>query len=192
MERPDEFARNAAGRGRRPGRAERVKELWDNGVDSSVSLDQEPRCIWCYLHRSRGRGRQGATFRPMSTASTRKIVPAALFGDATGFPEPPPKEFKKQPAVRRSRRLDARRAARHRRERLHARDGDGRLARDGGGLRFYFFACASSHDLVASVSILSKLPSVVISVMAWPNLSASAVQGDFLEKATNISAVSSA
>src|SRR3990170_2542409 len=53
-------------------------------------------------------------------------------------------------------------------------------------------ACAASHALVASVNIVSKLPSVVISVMAWPNLSARAVQGDFFEKATNISAVSSA
>jgi hypothetical protein len=60
-----------------------------------------------------------------------------------------------------------------------------RVARQG-------FACAASQASVALASIASKLPSVVISVIAWPNLSASAVQGDFLEKATNISAVTSA
>ena len=63
----------------------------------------------------------------MSYGLDRKLA-AALFGDTTGFPLPPPEP--KQP---RSGEADASTpadlAAYHRRQRLHARDGDGRLAR---------------------------------------------------------------
>src|SRR4249919_1908768 len=47
---------------------------------------------------------------------------------------------------------------------------------------------AASQALVASCNIVSKLPFVVISVMPWLKPGAKERQGDFLEKATNISA----
>ena len=104
--------------------ASKVKELWDKGINSSVALDQKIPVHMIYFtavvdeagkvdFRRRLRARPQAGCRAVRRRHR-------LSGAAAGAEEA---------AIRRSRRLDTRRAAYHRRQRLHARDGDGRLAR---------------------------------------------------------------
>ena len=124
MEKPDKFAAILLAEDK-GWPAERVKELWDNGVNSSVSLEQKIPVHMVYFTAVADEGGKVGPFgRCLWAGPEDGCRPVRrrdrLSGAATGV---------EAAAVRRSRRLDARRAAHHRRQRFYARDGDGRLAR---------------------------------------------------------------
>jgi murein L,D-transpeptidase YcbB/YkuD len=93
MEKPDKFAAvllaesNGLGEGR-------IKELWDKGVNSSVALERKIPVHMVYFTAVADEGGKVENFTDVYGLD-RKMA-AAMFGDATGFPEPPP-ESKKPP-----------------------------------------------------------------------------------------------
>lgn len=74
--------------------AARVKELWDKGDNSSVSLDKKIPVHMVYFTAVVDDGGKVDTFADVYGLD-RKLA-AALFGDATGFPQPPPEPPKDQ------------------------------------------------------------------------------------------------
>jgi murein L,D-transpeptidase YcbB/YkuD len=74
--------------------AARVKELWDKGDNSSVSLDKKIPVHMVYFTAVVDDGGKVETFGDVYGLD-RKLA-AALFGDATGFPQPPPEPPKQQ------------------------------------------------------------------------------------------------
>jgi murein L,D-transpeptidase YcbB/YkuD len=74
--------------------AARVKELWDKGDNSSVSLDKKIPVHMVYFTSVVDDGGKVEIFDDVYGLD-RKLA-AALFGDATGFPQPPPEPPKQQ------------------------------------------------------------------------------------------------
>jgi murein L,D-transpeptidase YcbB/YkuD len=72
----------------------RVKELWDNGNNSSVPLDKKIPVHMVYFTAVVNDDGKVETFADVYGLD-RKLA-AALFGDATGFPQPPPEPPKRQ------------------------------------------------------------------------------------------------
>ena len=70
-----------------------MKELWDNGVYSSVALDKKISVHMVYFTAVAYAG--GKVDVSADVYGLDRKMAAALFGDATGFPEPPPES--KQP-----------------------------------------------------------------------------------------------
>ena len=86
-----------------------VKELWDKGINSASSWSKKiPVHMVYFTSVADDKGKVGHL--PMSMVSTASS-PSALFGDAKGFPAPPPEPKKplageadaSTPAARRSR-----------------------------------------------------------------------------------------
>ena len=92
MEKPDKFAAILLAEDK-GWPAERVKELWDNGVNSSVALDKKIPVHMVYFTAVADEG--GKVDVSADVYGLDRKMAAALFGDATGFPEPPPES--KQP-----------------------------------------------------------------------------------------------
>ena len=92
MEKPDKFAAILLAEDK-GWPAERVKELWDNGVNSSVALDKKIPVHMVYFTAVAYAG--GKVDVSADVYGLDRKMAAALFGDATGFPEPPPES--KQP-----------------------------------------------------------------------------------------------
>ena len=74
---------------------DRVKELWDKGVNSSIALEREIPVHMIYFTAVADEGGKVETFAD-AYGLDRKLA-LALFGDATGFPQPPPEPPKKEP-----------------------------------------------------------------------------------------------
>lgn len=74
--------------------ADRVKELWDKGDNSSVTLDKKIPVHMVYFTAVVDDSGKVETFADVYGLD-RKLA-AALFGDATGFPQPPPEPPKQQ------------------------------------------------------------------------------------------------
>jgi L,D-transpeptidase YcbB len=87
MEKPDKFAQVllAADKG---WSESKVKELWDNGLNAAVSIDGKIPVHMVYFTAVAGDDGKVSTFRDVYGLD-RKLA-AALFGDTTGFPPPPP------------------------------------------------------------------------------------------------------
>jgi L,D-transpeptidase YcbB len=93
MEKPDQFAGVLLAEDK-GWPASRVKDLWDNSVNSPVALDHNiPVHLTYFTAVVDGTGKV-ATY-PDLYGLDRKVA-TALFGDATGFPMPPPKPKKPQ------------------------------------------------------------------------------------------------
>jgi L,D-transpeptidase YcbB len=93
MEKPDQFAGVLLAEDK-GWPASRVKDLWDNSVNSPVALDHNiPVHLTYFTALVDGTGKV-ATY-PDLYGLDRKVA-TALFGDATGFPMPPPKPKKPQ------------------------------------------------------------------------------------------------
>jgi murein L,D-transpeptidase YcbB/YkuD len=94
MEKPDRFAEIllAEDKGWAPAR---VKELWDNGVNSSVSLDKKIPVHVVYF--TAVVDESGKVETSADVYGLDRKLASALFGDTTGFPAPPP-ESKQPPA----------------------------------------------------------------------------------------------
>jgi murein L,D-transpeptidase YcbB/YkuD len=92
MEKPDRFAATLLAEDK-GWPAERVKELWDNGVNSSVSLDKNIPVHMVYFTAVADEA--GKVELSADVYGLDRKMAVALFGDATGFPEPPPES--KQP-----------------------------------------------------------------------------------------------
>jgi L,D-transpeptidase YcbB len=74
--------------------ADRVKELWDKGDNSSVALDKKIPVHMVYFTAVADDSGKVETFADVYGLD-RKLA-AAMFGDATGFPQPPPEPPKSQ------------------------------------------------------------------------------------------------
>jgi murein L,D-transpeptidase YcbB/YkuD len=74
--------------------AAKVKELWDKGDNSSVALDKKIPVHMVYFTSVVDDDGKVETFADVYGLD-RKLA-AALFGDATGFPQPPPEPPKEQ------------------------------------------------------------------------------------------------
>jgi murein L,D-transpeptidase YcbB/YkuD len=87
MEKPDKFAQVllAADKG---WSESKVKELWDNGLNAAVSIEGKIPVHMVYFTAVAGDDGKVSTFRDVYGLD-RKLA-AALFGDTTGFPPPPP------------------------------------------------------------------------------------------------------
>jgi len=94
MEKPDKFAAlllaesNGIGEGR-------IKELWDKGVNSSVALERKFPVHMVYFTAVAEESGKVETFADVYGLDRKLAI--ALFGDATGFPQPPPES--KQPPL---------------------------------------------------------------------------------------------
>ncbi len=94
MEKPDKFAAlllaesNGIGEGR-------IKELWDKSVNSSVALERKFSVHMVYFTAVAEESGKVETFADVYGLDRKLAV--ALFGDATGFPQPPPES--KQPPL---------------------------------------------------------------------------------------------
>ncbi len=87
MEKPDKFA--AALLAEDKGwTGERVKELWDNGVNSAIALDKKIPVHMVYF--TAVADESGKVDTSADVYGLDRKMAAALFGDATGFPQPPP------------------------------------------------------------------------------------------------------
>ena len=75
--------------------APRVDELWEKGVNSSVSLDKKIPVHMVYF--TAVADENGKVDTSADVYGLDRKMAAALFGDATGFPPPPP-ELKQPPA----------------------------------------------------------------------------------------------
>ena len=94
MEKPDKFASILLAESN--GWAEgRMKELWDKGVNSSVALERKFPVHMVYFTAVADEGGKVETFTDVYGLDRKLAV--ALFGDATGFPQPPPES--KQPPL---------------------------------------------------------------------------------------------
>ena len=94
MEKPDRFAEVLLAESNGFTK-DRVKDLWDNGVNSSVSLEREIPVHMIYFTAVADEESKVETFADVYGLD-RKLA-LAMFGDATGFPEPPPEPPKKEP-----------------------------------------------------------------------------------------------
>jgi L,D-transpeptidase YcbB len=68
--------------------ASKVKDLWDNGVNSAVGLDADPPVHTTYFTAVVDEDGKVSTFTDLYGLDRKHAV--ALFGTAQGFPEPPP------------------------------------------------------------------------------------------------------
>jgi murein L,D-transpeptidase YcbB/YkuD len=94
MEKPEEFASVLLGEANGVTEA-RIKELWDKGVNSSVALERKIPVHMVYFTAVADEGGKVDNFADVYGLD-RKMA-AAMFGDATGFPQPPPES--KQPPL---------------------------------------------------------------------------------------------
>ena len=101
----------------------RVKELWNGGNNASVALERKFPVHMVYFTAVVGDDGKVETFADVYGLDRKLAV--AMFGDATGFPEPPPE--KQEPPLGRVRRFDAGCAAHDGRQRHGA--GDARVPR---------------------------------------------------------------
>jgi len=93
MEKPDRFAEVLLAQSNGVSK-ERVKELWDSGVNSAVALERQFPVHMVYFTAVADESGKVETFADVYGLD-RKLA-LALFGDATGFPEPPPEPPKSQ------------------------------------------------------------------------------------------------
>jgi murein L,D-transpeptidase YcbB/YkuD len=77
--------------------ASKVKDLWDKGVNNPVTLDKTPPVHTTYFTVVVDDQGKVATFGDLYGLDRKMAV--ALFGDAKGFPEPPPEPEQKNGAV---------------------------------------------------------------------------------------------
>jgi len=68
--------------------ASKVKDLWDNSVNSAVTLDHQIPVHLTYFTAVVDETGKVATFTDLYGLDNKLAV--ALFGDAKGFPKPPP------------------------------------------------------------------------------------------------------
>ena len=94
MEKPDRFAEVLLAESN-GWTGDRIKELWDKGVNSSVALERKIPVHMVYFTAVADESGKVETFADVYGLD-RKLA-AALFGDATGFPQPPPES--KQPPL---------------------------------------------------------------------------------------------
>ena len=94
MEKPDRFAEVLLAEGN-GWTGDRIKELWVKGVNSSVALERKIPVHMVYFTAVADESGKVETFADVYGLD-RKLA-AALFGDATGFPQPPPES--KQPPL---------------------------------------------------------------------------------------------
>jgi murein L,D-transpeptidase YcbB/YkuD len=94
MEKPDKFASILLAESNGIAEA-RIKELWDKGANSSVALERKVPVHMVYFTAVADESGKVETFADVYGLD-RKLA-LALFGDATGFPEPPPES--KQPPL---------------------------------------------------------------------------------------------
>jgi murein L,D-transpeptidase YcbB/YkuD len=94
MEKPDKFASVLLAESNGWGDS-RMKELWDKGVNSSVALERKFPVHMAYFTAVADEAGKVETFADVYGLDRKLAV--ALFGDATGFPQPPP-ESKQPPA----------------------------------------------------------------------------------------------
>ena len=87
MEKPDRFAELLLAESN-GWPASRVKELWDNGVSSSVALEKKIPVHMVYFTAVVDESGKVETSADVYGLDNK--LAAALFGDATGFPMPPP------------------------------------------------------------------------------------------------------
>jgi L,D-transpeptidase YcbB len=92
MEKPDKFAAVLLAESNGVGEA-RVKELWNGGNNASVALERKFPVHMVYFTAVVGDDGKVDTFADVYGLDRKLAV--AMFGDATGFPEPPPE--KKEP-----------------------------------------------------------------------------------------------
>ncbi len=96
MQRPQQFAELMLAEDKEwP--ASKVKDLWDKGVNSPVTLDKTPPVHTTYFTVVVDDQGKVATFGDLYGIDRKMAV--ALFGDAKGFPEPPPEPKQKDSAV---------------------------------------------------------------------------------------------
>ena len=120
MEKPDRFAEVLLAEGN-GWTEDRIKELWDKGVNSSVALERKIPVHMVYFTAVADESGKVETFADVYGLD-RKLA-AAMFGDATGFPAAA--AGKQAAAARGGRRVDPRRAA-----------DDGRQRHGAGNARF--------------------------------------------------------
>ena len=94
MEKPDRFAEVLLAESN-GWTGDRIKELWNKGVNSSVALERKIPVHMVYFTAIADESGKVETFGDVYGLD-RKLA-AALFGDATGFPQPPPES--KQPPL---------------------------------------------------------------------------------------------
>ena len=94
MEKPDRFAEVLLAESN-GWTGDRIKELWNKGVNSSVALERKIPVHMVYFTAMADESGKVETFADVYGLD-RKLA-AALFGDATGFPQPPPES--KQPPL---------------------------------------------------------------------------------------------
>jgi murein L,D-transpeptidase YcbB/YkuD len=94
MEKPEKFASVLLGEANGVTEA-RIKELWDKGVNSSVALERKIPVHMVYFTAVADESGKVDNFADVYGLD-RKMA-AAMFGDATGFPQPPPES--KQPPL---------------------------------------------------------------------------------------------
>jgi murein L,D-transpeptidase YcbB/YkuD len=93
MEKPQQFAAVLLAESNGVSEA-RVKELWNGGNNASVALERKLPVHMVYFTAVAGDDGKVETFADVYGLDRKLAV--AMFGDATGFPEPPP-ESKKPP-----------------------------------------------------------------------------------------------
>ena len=93
MEKPDRFAEVLLAESNGISK-DRVKELWDKGVNSAITLEQQFPVHMVYYTAVVDKSGKVQTFGDVYGLD-RKLA-LALFGDATGFPQPPPEPPKKE------------------------------------------------------------------------------------------------
>ena len=94
MEKPEKFASVLLAESNGVTEA-RIKELWDKGVNSSVALERKIPVHMVYFTSVADEGGKVENFADVYGLDRKMAV--ALFGDATGFPQPPPES--KQPPL---------------------------------------------------------------------------------------------
>jgi murein L,D-transpeptidase YcbB/YkuD len=87
MEKPQQFAEVLLAEGK-GWTASQVKEQWDKGVNSSVTLDHKVPVHMTYFTAVADETGKVATFADVYGLDNKMAT--ALFGNATGFPTPPP------------------------------------------------------------------------------------------------------
>jgi murein L,D-transpeptidase YcbB/YkuD len=93
MEKPDRFAEVLLAESNGVSK-ERVKDLWDSGVNSAVALERQFPVHMVYFTAVVGESGKVETFADVYGLD-RKLA-LALFGDTTGFPQPPPEPPKRE------------------------------------------------------------------------------------------------
>jgi hypothetical protein len=94
MEKPEKFAAVLLAESNGITEA-RVKELWNGGNNASVALERKFPVHMVYFTAVAGDDGKVETFADVYGLDRKLAV--AMFGDATGFPEPPPE--KKEPPL---------------------------------------------------------------------------------------------